>query len=136
MQTDTLAIIEHRLSSIESSHDELKDAIKDLTVAINKLAIIDERQVQSALILDKLSSSVDKAHMRIDGLQTEFAKALHQAKVDCHTEMKSLTERMSKLEIEAPLNKQTSQWVFNALWGFAGLAAAGIFHKILNVVTN
>lgn len=132
--TDTLALIEHRIASIEDSHVDLKDAIKDLTVAINKLAIIDERQVQSALIMDKLSAAIDKAHSRIDGLTSEFAKALEKAREECRQHREELDRRIVELEKAEPLQQQTSQWMLAAVWGFAGLVAAGLLHKLMNMV--
>lgn len=131
---DPISLIEHRLSSVEESHSDLKDAIKELTMAINKLAIIDERQVQSALIMDKLSAAIDKAHSRIDGLTSEFAKALEKAREECRQHREELDRRIVELEKAEPLQQQTSQWMLAAVWGFAGLVAAGLLHKFMAMV--
>lgn len=131
MPTDHLSLIEHRLSSIEGSHDELRDAIKELTIAINKLAIVDERQVQAALIMDRLTQSVDKAHSRIDGLQSEFAKALQQAKSDCQAEVKTLDTRVVNLEKSAPIQEKTAHWVEKVQWLVFGTVLTALVGMVL-----
>lgn len=132
MPTDqAIALIEHRLTSMEASHDDLRDAIKELTVAINKLAIIDERQVQSALILDRLSNSVEKAHARIDGLQNDFARALERAKEECHSARSELEKRLIDLEKSEPLQKKTTEWVDKVQWLIVGTVITGIVALVL-----
>ena len=131
---DPLALIEHRIASIEDSHIDLKDAIKELTQAIHKLAIIDERQIQSAITMDKLSAATDKAHSRIDGLTSEFAKALEKAREECRQHREELDKRITELEKAEPMQKKTSEWMLAAVWGFAGLVAAGLLHKFMAMV--
>lgn len=113
-------LIEHRLASIEDSYADLKEAIKELTIAIRKLAIIDERQIQSALVMDKLSAAVDKAHNRIDGLTSEFAKALEKAKSDCAAMQQGVSDRVSRLEQQAPIQNKTTEWVDKIQWLIVG----------------
>ena len=127
---DPIALIEHRLASIEDSHTDLKDAIKELTIAINKLAIIDDRQVQSVLVMDKLSAAVDKAHSRIDSLTSEFAKALEKAKEDCAAATKGLEERVKVLEIQSPTQKKTTEWVEKIQW----LIVGSVFTALVGLV--
>ena len=128
---NSLALIEHRLSSIEDSHGDLKDAIKELTVAIHKLAVIDERQIQSALVLDKLSQAVDKAHSRIDGLTSEFAKALERAKQDCSAHVKTIESRLSELEKTEPMQKKTTEWVDKVQWLVVGTVLTAIVGMVV-----
>lgn len=125
-----LALLEHRLTGVEETHADLRDAIKELTVAINKLAIIDERQVQATLVIERLAQTIDKAHTRIDGITSEFAKALERAKVDCATATTRLEERVKSLEDAAPVSKQTNQWVLGAVYGAAALAVLFVAKKV------
>jgi translation elongation factor EF-1alpha len=118
--SETIALIEHRISSIEESHMDLKDAIKELTNAIHKLAIIDERQIQSAITMDKLSAATDKAHSRIDGLTSEFAKALEKAKEENQLQRAALEVRLSNLEKTEPIQKKTTEWVEKVQWLIVG----------------
>jgi len=118
--SETIALIEHRISSIEESHMDLKDAIKELTNAIHKLAIIDERQIQSAITMDKLSAATDKAHSRIDGLTSEFAKALEKAKEENQLQRATLEVRLANLEKAEPIQKKTTEWVERVQWLIVG----------------
>ena len=127
---DTLALIDHRLSSIEQGYIELRDAIKDLAAAINKLAIIDERQVQSALVMDKLTTAVDKAHSRVDNLTSEFARAMEAAKVECVTITKELERRVDALEKSDVENRRVRNWAF----GLVTLVAVGVLGGLLKMI--
>lgn len=128
--SDQFALIEHRLANIEGTHSDLKEAIRDLTQAIHKLAVIDERQVQSAVAVDKLSSTIDKAHTRIDSLSSRVVEVAEKMRTDSETKQAALEKRLVELEKAEPMQKQTSQWVFGALWGLAGLAGSYAFNKI------
>jgi len=99
---------------------DLKDAIKELTNAIHKLAIIDERQIQSAITMDKLSAATDKAHSRIDGLTSEFAKALEKAKEENQLQRATLEVRLANLEKAEPIQKKTTEWVERVQWLIVG----------------
>ena len=106
-------LLHHRVGSLEDQQDEIKDVLKELTTAIHKLIIIDERQVQAALAMDRLSSSNEKLHERVDKIE----------------------DRVQVLETQQPMQKQTSQWVLEGVKGAAILAAmyvaaqAGLLHK-------
>ena len=136
---DTLALIDHRLSAIEDSHNDLKDAIKDLTVAINKLAVIDERQVQSALVLDKLSNAVDKAHTRIDNQNAHIVSAVdaerkareEQARMDAEV-IKLIDRRVDALEKAEVENQRLRGWAFGAI-GVLGLGVGAALLKIIGL---
>ena len=137
--TDTLALIDHRLSSIESGYVDLRDAIKDLAAAINKLAIIDERQVQSAMVLDKLNNAVDKAHSRIDSQSSAITAAVaeerksreDQARVDAEA-MKALERRVDALEKSDVENRRVRNWAFG-LVTLLGVAVAGGLLRLIGL---
>ena len=127
---DTLALIDHRLSSIENGYSELRDAIKELAAAINKLAIIDERQVQSALVMDKLTNAVDKAHSRVDNLTSDFARAMEAARKECHTVTSELERRVSVLEKADVENRRVRNWAF----GLVTLVTVGVLGGLLKLI--
>lgn len=96
----SVELLHHRVGSLENQQDEIKEVLRELTTAIHKLIIVDERQIQAALAMDRLSASNDKLHERFD----------------------ELADRVAAIERTQPMQKQTSQWVLEAIKGAALLA--------------
>jgi len=97
---NNVELMEHRIEMLEETHSEIKIVLKELTTAVNKLIIVDERQVQAAVALDRLTKNVDKAHERIDSL-----------------------ERL------VPETKQANQWVYEAVKALAVVAGVFVLKK-------
>ena len=100
-------LLQHRVGSLEEQQEEIKDVLKELTTAIHKLIIVDERQIQVALAMDRLSAANNK--------------------IEEH--LKDLENRVNDLERSQPLQKQTSQWVIEAVKGAALLAVLFVASK-------
>lgn len=80
-----------RLETLHKDVGEIKAALRDLTKAITKLALIEERQTQAA-------ASLDRAFVALERLE----------------------RRIQRLEESAPMNHQASKWVFGGMWAAAG----------------
>lgn len=80
-----------RLETLHKDVTEIKSALNDLTRAITKLALIEERQLQAAASLDRAFTALDR-----------------------------LEKRIQRLETLAPLNAQASKWVFGGVWAIVG----------------
>ena len=90
----TVLLIAHKLESLHEDVGAMRSVLKDLTTAITKLALIEERQTQSSLAQERAFKVLEKLEARVD-----------------------------KLEAAAPINNQASSLVMRALWA-AGAAAA------------
>lgn len=90
----TVLLIAHKLESLHEDVGAMRDVLKELTSAITKLALIEERQSQAALAQERAFKVLEKLESRVD-----------------------------KLEASAPINNQASTFVMRALWA-AGAAAA------------
>jgi uncharacterized protein YukE len=113
-----MELLDHRVTELEENHEELKDVLKDLTNAINKLAIIDEKQVQSALIMDRLSGEIKDIH-----------KDIREAKDKSDASFKRFGERLGAIELQMPKQAQTSQWVYDAVKAMAVIAGLFVLKK-------
>lgn len=91
---DPLSLSLARMESLHSDVGEIKAALKDLTQAITKLALIEERQAQASLALERAFMAMSK-----------------------------LEDRVQELERAEPTNARTSEWVDRVVWSAAGLAA-------------
>ena len=90
----------HHMLSIRESVDEMKSAMKEMASAITRLALVEERQAATSTALERLGEALTK-----------------------------LEERLRKLEVAEPMQAQSSEWVRNAVWALAGLAAMFIAAK-------
>ena len=83
-----------RLDRMEKTQDETRDTLRDVAAAINKLAVIEERQQVASSAIERLAG-----------------------------EQKRIDERLRALEISEPMQAQTAEWVKNAVWAAASAAA-------------
>jgi uncharacterized protein YecA (UPF0149 family) len=91
-------------SKLMSLHDdvyEIKSALKDLTSAITKLALIEERQTVT-------NTALERAFVAISRVET----------------------RLFELERAAPMNNQSRMWVERFILALAGAALAFIWDTI------
>lgn len=79
---------------------EMKGAIKDLAKAINRLAVVEERQVQATAALERAFDSIGK-----------------------------ITDRLTSLEQKAIITGQASVWVERGVWAAAAASLVFIAQK-------
>lgn len=103
-----MQLIGHRVALLEEHHDEMKTVLKELTVAINKLAIVDERQVQSISNIQKLTDDGERIRVKLE----------------------DMSKRIVTVEHTISQHKQTNQWVIEAVKGMAILAALFVAKQV------
>lgn len=90
-----------KLMSLHDDVSEIKSALKDLTFAITKLALIEERQTVT-------NASLERAFMAISRVEN----------------------RLTELERAAPMNNQTRIWVERFIIALAGAALVFIWDNV------
>lgn len=106
MAEANIAVIGHRVASLEEDRNEILQVLKELNVAVNKLVIIDERQVQAALIMDRLTKTTDRAHQRIDEVTAELADRIDRSKSE--SVLRDMEQNKSVEELTSVLGKSVS----------------------------
>lgn len=89
---------------LDALHDDITDiklVLKELTVAINRLAIVEERQSQAADALERAFSALEKVEIRLTNL-----------------EMVSVNSR------------QTNDWVGKAVWAGLAVLVIFVLRKV------
>ena len=86
-------VIAHKLESLHGDVGDMKQVLRDLTTAVTKLAIVEERQGQAAISLERAFKVLEKVEGRLDAL-----------------------------ERREPMNTQTSEWVTRAVFAAAAVA--------------
>ena len=103
----TIQVIAERMSALHSDvndlRDTLKDSMKEMTTAVTKLVLIEERQIYINQSYNRLSDSLDKLNSRNEALEV----------------------RIDSLEKEQPMTKQVVSWVMKGV--YAIVAAAAMF---------
>lgn len=103
-----LQVVHSRMESMHEDMGEMRDAIKGLTDAVTRLALIEERQSTAAAAQER-------------GFQ---------AIKDMQGEVKAIEGRVTTLEIAQPQQRQAQQWVYEGLKALAVLAGLFMAKKV------
>lgn len=95
-----MSLLSHRLGTLHTDVTEMKTAMKDLTTAITKLALIEERQMHAASAQERAFAILTK-----------------------------LEERVAALEAHIPANTRVSLWLERATWAGMGLLVMMLVKK-------
>ena len=102
MADSDIATVIIRLGALHEDVSDLKATMKDLAQAVQRLAIVEERQSHTNETLARAFGAID-----------------------------SLAGRVSVLETAKPISDQAARWVFAALWAAAGTGAAVVLTRAL-----
>lgn len=100
--TDTnIELISHKIETLHSDVREIETILRELTAAITRLSLIEERQTQAAAALERAFSTMDRLEVRI-----------------------------SALEQLAPANRRIHIWIDRGVWGLLGLMGMALARQI------
>lgn len=95
-----MSLLSHRLDTLHTDVGEMKTAMKELTTAITKLALIEERQAHAASAQERAFAVLSKLEARVASLETHM-----------------------------PSNARVSVWLDRAMWAAIGLLAMMLVKK-------
>lgn len=96
-------VINTRLNTLHDDVFDIKSVLRDLTVAVTKLAVLDERQGQASLAQERAFKALERIEVRLDIVE-------RSAPANCEA-------RLVALEKAQPLQTQTSDWVGKVVVG-------------------
>ena len=70
-------VLNERLNALHGDLSEVKSALAQLSAAITKLALVEERQSQTAAALERAFKTIDKIEQRVKAI--EEANVTHKA---------------------------------------------------------
>jgi chromosome segregation ATPase len=73
-------LLSEKILTLHADVNEVKTSIKDLTTAINKLAVVEERLAHSNKLLDRLFTQQQKTDERIEALEKKSVSSDNSAK--------------------------------------------------------
>jgi len=107
-----IEVLVHKVTKMEASMDKLAEAI-------TKLAIIEERQSADRAALERAFVAIQRSDERCS---EAFEKTV--------AKLEKIEMRVDTLEQAAPMTAQTTQWVNQAMWAAAAVAATVVMSKI------
>lgn len=98
--TDEISLLNHKVDGMSEIVTDMKASLKELTTAVTKLTLIEERQSQATAALERAFKAIERIDARVD-----------------------------ILEQYVPANKRVSVWLDRATWAGMGLLAMLVLKK-------
>ena len=96
-----------RLGILSDDVGELKETLRQIATAVTRLALVEERQMQTNEALSRAFKQIDKLDLKLTGIE----------------------QRLGTLERLQPLQQQTNGWVMTSVWIAAGAAVMFVAKK-------
>ena len=116
-------VLATKIEDLAQDMSEMKHGITKMADALTKLAIVEERQTQTILALERAFKALERVEERQrthELVCKDQDKEVRQLIADSN---ERLLTRVAELEKAEPMQEQTGKWVMAAVWGAAGLLA-------------
>ena len=100
MPDSDINVVITRLGLLSDDVGELKETLRQIASAVTRLALVEERQMQTNEALSRAFKQIDKLDLKLVGFE----------------------QRLGALERLQPQQQQTTTWVVSAVWAAAGAA--------------
>lgn len=107
MPESDINVVITRLGLLSEDVGELKETLRQIATAVTRLALVEERQMQTNEALSRAFKQIDKLDMKLTGIE----------------------QRLGTLERMQPLQQQTNGWVMTSVWIVAGAAVMFVAKK-------
>ena len=107
MPDSDINVVITRLGLLSEDVGELKETLRQIASAVTRLALVEERQMQTNEALSWAFKQIDKLDLKLVGFE----------------------QRLIALERLQPQQQQTTTWVVSAVWAAAGATLLFIAKK-------
>ena len=107
MPESDINVVITRLGLLSEDVRELKETLRKIASAVTRLALVEERQMQTNEALSRAFKQIDKLDLKLTGIE----------------------QRLGTLERLQPLQQQTNGWVMTSVWIVAGDAVMFVAKK-------
>lgn len=107
MPESDINVVITRLGLLSEDVGELKETLRQIASAVTRLALVEERQMQTNEALSRAFKQIDKLDLKLTGIE----------------------QRLGMLERMQPLQRQTNRWVMTSVWIAAGAAVMFVAKK-------
>lgn len=116
------------LEALTRDMSEMKELMSRLVDAVNRIAILDERQNTTATMLAKLDEKTIR--MEIRQQESEIHRAVSQASQERMTAMDAVVREMHVERERDKARFQTVVWMVRALWAVVTTGGIGVMFKL------
>lgn len=117
--TTAIALLTERVEALGEHTQEMKIVLQTLTEAVNRLALIEERQAQFAQAQERAFKAVEKLEIHNEKQVEKLESAITK-----------LADRIGALEQERSMTKHINQWVMLAIQTTIGLVVLVALKKL------
>jgi len=107
MPDSDINVVITRLGLLSEDVGELKETLRQIATAVTRLALVEERQMQTNEALSRAFKQIDKLDLKLTGIE----------------------QRLGTLERMQPMQQQTNGWVMTSVWVAAGAAVMFVAKK-------
>ena len=107
MPESDINVVITRLGLLSEDVGELKETLRQIATAVTRLALVEERQMQTNEALSRAFKQIDKLDLKLTGIE----------------------QRLGTLERMQPLQQQKNGWVMTSVWIAAGAAVMFVAKK-------
>ena len=108
MPDSDINVVITRLGLLSEDVGELKETLRQIASAVTRLALVEERQMQTNEALSRAFKQIDKLDLKLTAVE----------------------QRLGALERMQPMQQQTNGWVLTAVWAAAGAAVMFVAKKV------
>ena len=94
-------VLEHKLETLHTDVRKIESVLQDLTAAITRLAVVEERQSTTAAALERAFKALSKVE-----------------------------DRVAAIELQVPANRKISVWIDRVTWAALGLLAMYVMKSL------
>ena len=116
-----MQVLATKIEGLAQDVSEMRASVVELTKALVKFAVIEERQTNTIMAQDRITVTLDRLSLRLDAHEKSCVIQEKELRALIADTAKDLNQRISVLEKLEPMQEQTSTWVRAAVWGAAGL---------------
>lgn len=103
-ETARIERLTHHIQRIRESQDKMEQTMGKLADAVNRLAIIEERQNQDRAAMERAFNAIAEVGRKHDAAMDRVMQAVERVE-----------DRVDELEKAEPMNAQTRRWMIGAV---------------------
>ena len=108
MPDSDINVVITRLGLLSEDVGELKETLRQIASAVTRLALVEERQMQTNEALSRAFKQIDKFDLKLTAVE----------------------QRLGARERMQPIQQQANGWVLTAVWAAAGAAVMFVAKKV------
>lgn len=118
-----MQVLANKIENLSDNIVKLEVGFAEVTKAIVKFSLVEERQTQIFISLDRTTLLIDRWMLRQEAHEKACVVQEKELRALIADTAKDLSGRIAELEKSEPMQEQTSTWVKTAVWSAAGLLA-------------